>query len=991
MNINRYPGTIPFSREYQDVFFGRDQDVKNVGKYVTVNNLAVLHGKSGLGKSSLINAGLVPHLEEVEGYKCLFVRFSAFNETDSKSLSTKLFEAINQHLPPEHIFHDFLNLKFTDQIHWLLIKELECHVGIEKKILIVIDQFEEVFTYPDDQLTKLVKDLGQVLYNRIPTNIQETLINQARIESQYHTQEQLDLFKFLGVTNDIHFLLGIRSDKLSLLNRLKKELPTIMMNHYELFPLGWSQAHKAITDPAIKTHFESDVINISSPSFLISDSLTESILLYLTKNKTKPIETFLLQIICSHLESLIIRKEIEGSVIETKHVPDLQSITKRYYVSILESQDAIKPKTDENLALQRILIRYIVEKVLIDFRNMYRVSIDKNYLENQGIPHALIDFLINVRIIRREPNSVDGVNLELSHDILIEAVRLSMQEMNPLDDEIKAYYQQEVDKKSQRFIEKLFLGKQSNLKITKGEVPNSANLDKLLEKRVLRFDEDDTLEINPVFSEAAKEIQSAAHAKKSIKRRKSLLAVIAFSILILISTGLVVSKNSELQVTQNNLEDALDSAATLYEASLDSAQVLLLLRQKEIANAEESDSLRKKAEKEAKISDSLTQVSVARFNTSQRLQALNDTLTSIETIRTAIPLITFPRSQLSKRSIQLDSMLSIYMKYKGPEDKSVLKKAIEMLLLSGLNVFRIDSLGDRITSLNFMDNNLVVSTSRKLVKYPLKLNPPVKQTIQDGFYFKNCILTHKKNEVACYGENTPELRFFNLNDSISSYNIQLGIDGRINAAISTTQGIFMLWESGLLTNFYLPDRLGNTNTTINDFDTLALNVRDVKLNGANLLILEDDELTLKHVEHPLDTTPYYDFILPEKFEYILTSQNNDKVILYNSAGSHTTIFKTTSFPIVMELPKGKIHIESSPFQSIFASYSLKTIELSNDLPTQPSFLSFKVDQGISRIAFDNHESEIYIGTYSGEVFRIPITLKDLHPIINDFVTKMYKE
>jgi WD40 repeat protein len=55
-----YPGIEPFQFTDQSVFFARASDVGSLMQYVNVYRAVLCHGDSGAGKSSLINAGLIP-------------------------------------------------------------------------------------------------------------------------------------------------------------------------------------------------------------------------------------------------------------------------------------------------------------------------------------------------------------------------------------------------------------------------------------------------------------------------------------------------------------------------------------------------------------------------------------------------------------------------------------------------------------------------------------------------------------------------------------------------------------------------------------------------------------------------------------------------------------------------------------------------------------------------------------------------------------------
>ena len=59
-----YRGMQQFSEQHKDLFFGRSKPVDEIFDLLKNNLLTVIFGKSGIGKSSLINAGLLPELRE---------------------------------------------------------------------------------------------------------------------------------------------------------------------------------------------------------------------------------------------------------------------------------------------------------------------------------------------------------------------------------------------------------------------------------------------------------------------------------------------------------------------------------------------------------------------------------------------------------------------------------------------------------------------------------------------------------------------------------------------------------------------------------------------------------------------------------------------------------------------------------------------------------------------------------------------------------------
>ena len=72
---NRYPGAQPFSDDHfsRKVFFGRENAARELADKILANDVVTVYARSGLGKTSLLKAGVAPLLRE-EGYLPLFVR-----------------------------------------------------------------------------------------------------------------------------------------------------------------------------------------------------------------------------------------------------------------------------------------------------------------------------------------------------------------------------------------------------------------------------------------------------------------------------------------------------------------------------------------------------------------------------------------------------------------------------------------------------------------------------------------------------------------------------------------------------------------------------------------------------------------------------------------------------------------------------------------------------------------------------------------------------
>ncbi len=59
-NFCPYKGLQPYTEEDRDYFFGRERDQEIIASNLFAASLTVLYGASGVGKSSVLRAGVVP-------------------------------------------------------------------------------------------------------------------------------------------------------------------------------------------------------------------------------------------------------------------------------------------------------------------------------------------------------------------------------------------------------------------------------------------------------------------------------------------------------------------------------------------------------------------------------------------------------------------------------------------------------------------------------------------------------------------------------------------------------------------------------------------------------------------------------------------------------------------------------------------------------------------------------------------------------------------
>jgi hypothetical protein len=153
-----YKGLRAFESEDRELFFGRADVVHELTSAVMTGALVPIVGASGVGKSSVINAGLLPLLEErEEGWGFITVR-------PRPTLPTALAVGLAQ------LWRSGMPVPVADIEAWqgrisrlglACAAELGCAATGREHLLVIVDQFEEVLTQDCDQLLQGLAELPE--------------------------------------------------------------------------------------------------------------------------------------------------------------------------------------------------------------------------------------------------------------------------------------------------------------------------------------------------------------------------------------------------------------------------------------------------------------------------------------------------------------------------------------------------------------------------------------------------------------------------------------------------------------------------------------------------------------------------------------------------------------------------------------------------------------------------------------------------------------
>ena len=378
---NPWPGPGIFSEASADYFYGRSEETRELALRLHRELLTVLYGRSGMGKTSLLKAGLFP-VARKQNILPVWIRLG-FGK-DDPSPEQQIRAALIQTFEACQIdaLHPTQNESLWDYFHR---KDLVFWTPDFRRVslLLVFDQFEETFTLacPEDR-DALLKLLSDIATNSPPDETRK------RIEANPDDILTLDLERKL-----CKLLFSMREDFLPDLDGLGDIFPGLLDNKYRLQGMDDAQGREVILGPG---------------KHLLSAEVAQQVLDYVAGKSAGPlsgsakrIEPVLLSVV---LFELNLRRG-EGQI-----TPELLGDCK---ANILEAfyDSAFQDLPDD---AQRM-----VEDELLTKSDRRDTTAWENAASYEGLTEAHIATLVERHLLRREETTA-GARVELIHDRLAE-------------------------------------------------------------------------------------------------------------------------------------------------------------------------------------------------------------------------------------------------------------------------------------------------------------------------------------------------------------------------------------------------------------------------------------------------------------------------------------------------------------------------------------------------------------------------------------------
>lgn len=378
----RWLGLRSYNESDASIFYGRSAEINKICNAISYNDFTIIYGPSGIGKTSIIKAGVFPKMIATN-YFPVYIRF---DHSNSLSYAEQVCNGIVLAAHDRNISivqtRDYIKKDYGSIWEYLHCNEFwDCN-DYPAIPLIVIDQFEELFTlgvYNENGVESFFEELLCLCNDKYPDYVRDVIEHQHIL---YPRNIQLRV------------VLSIREDFLARIEKYAEDIPSLRHNRISIQILNEEQAMEII---------------MSTGNDILTHDIAIQIIQKVTNKKNfsidgKPeidVEPSILSLFCNELDNK--RQAIGAQCITSDMLNDFgENIISDFYRVVMQS---VSNKCVE-----------IIENRLLT-TDGYRESMSINDLKHDGVTDAEINHLISNRIVRIEERE-RVQRLEFSHDVL---------------------------------------------------------------------------------------------------------------------------------------------------------------------------------------------------------------------------------------------------------------------------------------------------------------------------------------------------------------------------------------------------------------------------------------------------------------------------------------------------------------------------------------------------------------------------------------------
>jgi WD40 repeat protein len=397
---NPWPGLDPFAEADREYFHGRAAESGELARLVRRESLTVLFARSGLGKTSLLKAGLFPLLRAED---CLPVYVRLDHGDGAPALREQVVRELAAACDADRVQAP---RPAAGESLWSFFhrRDAEFWSARNRPVapVVVLDQFEEIFTLGEEtamspaRSAAFLAELGDLVENRPPEAVRQAL------EAEPTAARRFDFKR-----STVKLVLSFREDFLAEMEGLKGEMPSLMYNRLRLLAMNGTQAYEVIT---------------CAGGHLVDDEVARRMIRLAWMNEPSPpvepadfprieIDPALLSVVASELN----HKRYQAP-------PPLERITPALLAGA--DREILAGFYERCMAGLDPRVRAFVEDELITDRGYRDSHALEDALAMPGLTSEALDALVRRRLLRvDERQSVR--RLELTHDVLTRVVKES--------------------------------------------------------------------------------------------------------------------------------------------------------------------------------------------------------------------------------------------------------------------------------------------------------------------------------------------------------------------------------------------------------------------------------------------------------------------------------------------------------------------------------------------------------------------------------------
>jgi len=392
-------GLQSYTEAQASIFFGRDDEVHRLTNLIKANTLTIVFGKSGTGKTSLLNAGVFPRLRK--DY-CLPFRIRLEFNDDSPDLVLQIKKTLKEEIDK----YGFKVESYPgDETLWEYFHREQLWKSVTP--ILIFDQFEEIFTlakrstrFTKKELDAFWEELANLIENSIPEKIKERFLDgKENLDFAYKVQKIKTLFSF-------------REEFLPEFEGITARIPSLKYSRFRLLPMNGNQAYEVVT----KTWKNN--INAAEADKIVEFFSTE-------EGKHQPyelmmIEPSLLSQVCSLIEKERSQQGKEKISSEFLDKYSKEFILRSIYDEAMAESNAAVLKSNNGLPVVSKPVNEFAEDKLITDEG-YRIKYALSENDERILPGLVV--LRSKYFVRDE-----GKSIELTHDVLTPLIKRDREE-----------------------------------------------------------------------------------------------------------------------------------------------------------------------------------------------------------------------------------------------------------------------------------------------------------------------------------------------------------------------------------------------------------------------------------------------------------------------------------------------------------------------------------------------------------------------------------